>query len=169
MCKRRKQPPATQIMSPQPKCRSARSLKAFTYVSIDMAGPIKTKQGRGRARAKRYICLFTCLEIRAVHLEVTNDLSTNSFLNALSRMTDRRGVMSDIWADNGSNFVGAESELSDLEAMLDGVQEKTAHQGIKWHFQPPAAPHFSGVHERMVQSAKRAIYAILNAADITDS
>ncbi len=167
MCKRRKQKPAVQIMSPLPRCRSAKSLKSFTLVSLDFAGPIQTKQGRGKARLNRYVCLFTDLEIRAVHLEVAYALTTDSFLMSLSRMTDHRGVMTDIWCDNGSNFLGAQNELEALENQRK-VMEKTAHKKITWHFQPPAAPHFSGVHERMVQSAKRAIYAILNSAEITD-
>ncbi len=167
MCKRRKQSPNTQIMAPLPRCRSAKSMKAFTLVSLDFAGPIKTKQGRGKARLNRYICVFTCLECRAAHLEVCYSLSTDSFLMSLSRMTDRRGVMSDIWCDNGTNFLGAKNELEALEKQRD-VMDKTAHRKITWHFQPPAAPHFSGVHERIVQSAKRAVYAILNSADVTD-
>ena len=167
MCKRRKRSPATQIMAPLPKCRSAKSLKSFTLVSLDFAGPIKTKQGRGKVRLERYICLFTDLEIRAVHLEVAYALTTDSFLMSLSRMTDRRGVMTDIWCDNGTNFLGAKNELEALEKQNE-VIDKTAHRKITWHFQPPAGPHHSGVHERMVQSAKRAVYAILNSAEISD-
>ena len=43
----------------------------------------------------------------------------------------------------------------------------TSH-GVKWHFNPPLGPHFSGVHEIMIKAAKKAIYAILGSADITD-
>ena len=43
----------------------------------------------------------------------------------------------------------------------------TSH-GVKWHFNPHLGPHFSGVHEIMIKAAKKAIYAILGSADITD-
>ena len=48
------------------------------------------------------------------------------------------------------------------------IQENTASYGVKWHLNPPLAPHFSGVHEVMIRAAKKAIYAILSCADVTD-
>ena len=53
-----------------PKTRLQSSLRAFAKVGVDYVGPFLTKQGRGRKRAKRYLCLFTCLTTRAVHLEM---------------------------------------------------------------------------------------------------
>ena len=69
-CKRRKARNANQIMAPLPLNRLETSLKAFTRVAVDFGGPFITIQGRGRRREKRYLCLFTCLTSRAVHLEI---------------------------------------------------------------------------------------------------
>ena len=44
--------------------------KGFEKVGVDYGGPFLTRPGRGRTRAKRYLCLFTCLTTRAVHLEL---------------------------------------------------------------------------------------------------
>lgn len=52
------------------------SLKAFEIVAIDFAVPFYTKQGRGKAQTKRYLCLCTCLVTRAVHLEIAFSLDT---------------------------------------------------------------------------------------------
>lgn len=172
VCKRHKASPGTQIMAPLPELRTRMSFRAFTQASVDFGGPFITKQGRGKCRAKRYLCLFTCLATRAVHLEMAYSLDTDSFLNAFYRMTSRRGLPQDMLSDNGTNFVGGNNELKELVASLDKdqIQDKTANQGVKWHFNPPppAGPHFSGVHEVMIKAAKRAIYTILSSADIND-
>ena len=78
-CKRQWNKPAVQIMGPLPDVRTSPPYRAFSRVGVDYAGPFMTKQGRGRARAKRYLCLFTCLQSRALHLEMSYALDTDSF------------------------------------------------------------------------------------------
>ena len=169
-CARNRTKPAMQVMAPLPKVRVSLPLRAFGRVSVDYAGPFMTKQGRGKTQHKRYLCLFTCLQTRAVHLELSYALTTDSFLQAYVRFTNRRGVPIDVISDNGTNFVGATNELAQLVKQLDAeaIQRQTADQQTSWRFNPPAAPHFGGVHEALVKSAKRAISAILKNAEVTD-
>ena len=168
-CRRRKATPAKQIMAPLPELRTQMSLRAFSQTSVDFGGPFITKLGRGKTRQIRYLCLFTCLPTRAIHIEVSFSLDTDSFLNAFPRMVSRRGLPKDIVCDNGTNFVGGSNELNELKALdHKKIQDATTSHGIKWHFDPPLAPHFIGVHEIMIMAAKKAIYAILGSADITD-
>ena len=160
-----------QMMAPLPKSRLQSSLRAFEKVGVDYGGPFLTKQGRGRTRAKRYLCLFTCLTTRAVHLEMSYSLDTDSFINAFNRMTSRRGTPTYVISDNGTNFVGAERELQELVEALDTdriTQETSKYHPIDWKFNPPCAPHFGGVFEALIKSAKKAIKAILGDADVTD-
>ena len=129
-----------------------------------------TVQGRGKQKHKRYLCLFTCLTSRAVHLEIAFGLDTNSFLNAFDRMVNRRGFPQEMVHDNGGNFVGADKELRSLVEALDKdkIQKSTVHQFIKWKFNLPLSPHFSGVYGVMMKAAKKAIYRILGNADVSD-
>ena len=91
------------------------------------------------------------------------------FLNAFFRMVSRRGLPKYVLLDNGTNVVRANNELEELAGLdREKMQEKTACCGIKWHFNLPLAPQFSGVHEVMIKAAKKAIYAILSSADVTD-
>lgn len=118
--------------------------------------------------------IFVCLpaypaEPFTLH-EIAFAMDTDSFLNAFYRMVNRRGLPKEIISDNGTNFVGAEKELRQLVQLLDQdrIMASTSNRGVKWHFNPPYAPHFGGVHETMIKSAKKAIHAILGCADITD-
>ncbi|MCG8034838.1 MAG: DUF1759 domain-containing protein, partial [Candidatus Thiodiazotropha taylori] len=169
-CRRRKSKPCSQIMAPLPTSRLKPSLRAFARSAVDFAGPFITVQGRGKRREKRYLCLFTCFATRAVHLEMAYGLDTNSFLNAFYRMASRRGLPEEIFSDNGTNFKGADAELKSLVRELDPnrINQSTANKGVAWHFNPPLAPHFGGVHETMIKAAKKAIQAILGNADIND-
>ena len=144
-------------MAPLPVNRLETSLKAFTKVAVDSGGPFITVQGRGRRREKRYLCLFTCLTSRAVHLEMAYGLDVDSFMRAFTRMTDRRGLPKEIISDNGTNFVGANKELIKIFGRLTtdtNLKSLVSSKGIKWKFSPPCAPHFGGVFETMIKVTK---------------
>jgi hypothetical protein len=146
------------------------TMRAFAQTAVDFTGPFTTIQGRGKRRQKRYLSLFTCLATRAVHLEIAFSMDTDSFLNSFYRMASRRGLLNEVISDTGGNFIGANKELKDLVKQLDvkKIQNSTVNKAVKWHFNPPYAPHFGGIHETMIKAAKRAVYAILSNADITD-
>ena len=69
---------------------------------------------------------FTCLETRAVHLEMAWGLDTDTFLNAFARFTGRRGVPKEVISDRGTNFVGAVSEKLARQLDRRHLQSKTA-------------------------------------------
>ena len=95
-------------MAPPPTERLAVNERPFSSVGVAYFEPFHVK--RGRDLEKRYGCLFTCLKIRAVHLEMSHSLSTGSFLMAFSRFCSRRGIQK-VFSDNASYFVGAEAEI----------------------------------------------------------
>ena len=141
---------------------------AFTNVGVDYFGPFIVKIGRGNE--KRWCCLFTCLTVRAVHIEVVPKIDTDSCLNAIMRFIARRGKPSTRISDNGTNFVGAEREFAEYVAAWnkERIEEHLIQQGIRWNFNPPAAPHFGGVWERLVRSCKKAMYAVLGNRSVTE-
>ena len=101
---------------------------------------------------------------------MATSLDVSGFMNALVRMTARRGWPKKMLSDNGTNFVAAEKEIRALVAQLDQkqIERATANKGITWYWNPPVAPHFGGVFESMIKSANRAIAAILPNADVDD-
>jgi len=104
------------------------------------------------------LCLFTCLLLRAVHLEVAFGLDTDSLLNASYRLVNRRGLLLEVVLDNGGNFVVVDKELCELVKRLDEdkIHGSMANQGIV-AFQPSLSASLfggGGVHETMIEAAK---------------
>ena len=69
-CKKFRNKSGAQVMGPLPQVRLRFTYRAFDQTAVDYAGPFITIQGRGQRRQKRWLCLFTCLAVRAVHLEI---------------------------------------------------------------------------------------------------
>ena len=78
-CRRRPAHVCSQKMADLPKERVTGGQPPFSHVGIDFFGPFMDKQGR--SQVKRYGCIFTRLMIRAVHIEITHSLDTDSFIN----------------------------------------------------------------------------------------
>ncbi|XP_055527258.1 uncharacterized protein LOC129719867 [Wyeomyia smithii] len=152
-CKVTKCQPVNPRMAPLPEARLMPFVKSFSYVGIDYLGPVEVTVGR--CKEKRYVAVFTCLVVRAVHLEVTHNLSSDSCIMAIRRCVRRRGSPVEIFSDNGTNFVGASNELAaQILNIHNDCAETFTDARTKWSFNPPWAPHMGGIWERMVRSVK---------------
>ncbi|XP_062538071.1 uncharacterized protein LOC134206385 [Armigeres subalbatus] len=161
-CKITKAVPKIPQMAPLPVARLSAFTRAFTYTGIDFFGPLLVKVGR--SAVKRWICLFTCLTTRAVHVEVAHSLSTPSCVKCIRRFVCRRGAPTEIYTDNGTNFQGAERQLREqLKEMQGELAATFTNTDTKWLFIPPGAPHMGGAWERMVRSVKSAMMAAYNS------
>ncbi|KAG1936405.1 hypothetical protein F2P79_018737 [Pimephales promelas] len=161
VCRRLHAAPGQQQMADLPQDRVSSDEPPFTRVGVDYFGPFEVK--RGRSILKRYGVLFTCLSIRAIHIEVASSLDTDSFINALRRFTARRGQVLELRSDNGTNFVGAERELREaMESWNHTLINNTLLQkGINWVFNPPTGSHHGGVWERLIRSVRKVLNSTL--------
>ena len=165
-CKREKAKTGHQLLSELPVERLTPFQPAFYHTSVDYFGPYNVCLTRNTT-AKRYGVLFACMTTRCVHLELAESLSTPDFLQALHKMMARRGQPRSLYSDNGTNFIGAKAELKlmvkDLNKRED-IKDRLARigEGITWKLQPPASPHWGGVHESLVKSVKTALHPLWN-------
>ncbi|XP_047996370.1 uncharacterized protein LOC125234205 [Leguminivora glycinivorella] len=156
-CKLHRARAFTPPMGDLPESRLAHHQRPFSFVGLDYFGPVLVSVGR--RREKRYVALFTCLVIRAVHLEVVHSLSTDAAIMCLRRFIARRGTPQEIWSDHGTAFVGASRELQALYG--NSVEIYAANESINWRFIPPAAPFMGGAWERLIRSVKEALKTTL--------
>ncbi|XP_059052249.1 uncharacterized protein LOC131846848 [Achroia grisella] len=146
-----------------PVCRLEHHQRPFLNTGLDYFGPMEVTIGR--RREKRYVALFTCLSVRAVHLEIVGNLSADAAIMALRRFMSRRGVPSKIFSDNGTAFVGASREIRTMWRAMNHaeVADYATSRGIEWNFIPPLSPFMGGCWERLVQSVKRALAAVVKS------
>ncbi|XP_008189193.1 uncharacterized protein LOC103311377, partial [Acyrthosiphon pisum] len=143
------------IMADLPTSRITPS-RPFCHVGIDYGGPFTVREIRRRKAKeyKAYMALFVCFVTKAVHIETVTELSTEAFLAAFDRFIARRGVPTDVYTDCGTNFVGAERHLQTLLGLEKEKNVVINDTTCNWHFNPPAAPHFGGLWEAEIKSAK---------------
>lgn len=103
--------------------------RPFHNVGVDYGGPfvVKKSRRRGSRTHKAYLALFICMAVKAVHLEIVSDLSTESFLAALDSFTFRRGIPANIYTDCGTNFVGAAKQIKIFLGANNVRQAISAH------------------------------------------
>ena len=134
----------------------------FTYTGVDYFGSYVVKEGR--KELKRYGCLFTCLASRAVHIETANSLETDSFIQALRRFIPRRCPIREISSDNGTNFVGANTELRQAVDEIDNeqIRSRLHKEGTDWIFNPPSGSHMGGIWERQIRTTCKVLTVLLH-------
>lgn len=165
---------AQQLMADLPTQRVTPS-RTFQHTAIDYAGPVKVSMRKGRGKQvvlKGYVCICVCMATRAIHLELVGELTADAFISAFKRFVSRRGRVTDVYSDNGSNFVAAHEIMSEdhRQAILDKEIEFAsllANDGVTWHFSPPSAPHFNGLAEAGVRSMKYHLRRIVGATILT--
>ncbi|XP_072375310.1 uncharacterized protein [Diabrotica undecimpunctata] len=163
--------PMEQIMGNLPKVRITPS-RPFQNVGCDFGGPflIKSSKLRKAPMQKCYISIFVCLATKAVHIELVSSLSTDSFLLCLKRFIARRGLPSLIYSDNATNFAGSKNELKDLREFFkspsfsNDMQNFATQNFIEWKFIPPHSPHWGGIWEAAIKSAKYHIRRMIGNA-----
>ena len=120
----------------------------FNRTGIDYAGPVLIKYGHVRKPVivKSYVCVFVSLNVKAVHLELVSNLTSEAFIACLRRFIARRGYPKLLWSDHGSNFIGANREIKELinflkeEKVQEKISEFCATSHIDWKFIPEHSP-----------------------------
>ena len=135
----------------------------FSYTGVDFAGPFHVRSFGLTNSDKVWICLFTCLVVRAVHLETVTDLSTETFIRCLKRFAARRGIPLMFLSDNGKTFKAAARFIKAV-FKEDIVQNQLSGRGIEWTFNVEKAPWWGGAFERLVRSTKRCLKKMMGRA-----
>ncbi len=159
ICRRQEGGPyKAPVMPSLPRSRVSK-FSAFSNVGLDYLGPLYVKEIDG-STVKVYVCLYTCLTVRAVTLELIRDLSAEHFLLGFRRFIASRGKPKRVLSDNAPQFKLTKSAVDKLWSaiFLDGdFQSYISNEGIQWSFTPELSPWMGGVYERLVGLVKRSL------------
>ncbi|XP_054259920.1 uncharacterized protein LOC128984608 [Macrosteles quadrilineatus] len=161
-CVRCKRHIAKALEMPSPPLPTDRTQisSCFQVCGIDLAGPLITRDNQ-----KCWVVIFTCAVYRAVHLKVIQSLNTEAFIRALRRLIARRGRISVIYSDNGTNFVSLNKNLKSLN--WTEIQNTFSLNAIVWKFIPPASPWWGGFWERLIGILKGLLRRNLGNSSLT--
>lgn len=112
---------------------------------------ISSGRYRGAKLSKTYSCIFLCCAVKAVHIDLVSDLSSEAFTAAFRRFVARRGRCSKIYSDCGITFVGANTQLQEI------LKQAPEQLIIIWHFNL----HFDGLSEAAVKSIKFHLFHVI--------
>lgn len=150
-------------MAEMPRNRVQES-RAFDCTGLDYLGPIVIKRivnGEQTILSKAWVCIYTCFAVRATHLELITDLTSETFLQCFRRFIARRGLPSHVLSDNFSSFRLAKETID--EAFVNSVQDYSANHGVEWEFITPLRPWSGGLYERLVGLVKRCLRKTIGA------
>ena len=130
----------------------------FSYTGVDYFGPLymKTK----KETQKVWVCLYTCLVTRAIHLEMMYDMTTQQFLLGFRRFIAQHGKPDQIISDNAAHFKLASDTISKVWGQIlteEDTMSYIADENIKWTFTVELAPWMGGFYERLVSIVKRSL------------
>ena len=88
--------------------------------SVDYAGLVYIKHGfvHKPTVIKAYVCVFVSLSVKAIHLELVSDLSTDAFIASLRRFVACHGKPTLIWSDQGIRSIFGTARAEDTESNL---------------------------------------------------
>ena len=144
-------------MPPLPTKRVTQS-SPFSHSGVDYFGPLFIKAKN--ENRKVWVCLYTCLVTRAIHLELMSDMSTEQFLLGFRRFLSQHGKPKEIISDNASQFKFASDIIEKVWRQIlseKDVLSYAANESIKWKFIVELAPWMGGFYERLIGLVKRSL------------
>ncbi|XP_045023523.1 uncharacterized protein LOC123467803 [Daphnia magna] len=135
-------------------------------MGLDYTGVINIRIKGTKEVAQAYILLMTCGFSRALHLEVVQDMSTESFLKAFRRYTGHHRLPRLIISDNASTFITASGYLTKLFNDHQ-VTRFLNDRNIQWKFIPKRVPWYGGFWERLVAMAKNVLTKMVGLNKLT--
>ena len=140
-------------------------IKPYMHTGVDFTGHLFVKNEFGE-NSKMYLLIFTCLNVRAVHIELVTDMSAQSFVLAFLKFVNLYGVPSYLYSDNARSFVSGGLTL-DQALECDEYKAHFQNYEIK-HIRIPVYSAWVGATwERLIRTIKSCLYKTIGRARLS--
>ena len=142
----------------------ANLVRPYLHTGIDYTGALYLVED-GKS-VKYYILVYTCMSVRAVHLDLLPDMNTESFLMSFIRFTNLYGIPSHVYSDNALSFIAGSKLLSDA-LLSDQFSQHLIDSNIKHVRIPTYSPWVGSLWESMVKVVKSCLLKSIGRAKLT--
>lgn len=140
-------------------------VKPYMHVGLDYTGHIWVSETTTSKMTKMYILIFTCLNVRAIHLELIPDMSSCNFLLAYQRFCNLYTTPSYIYSDNAKTFINSGDILRDAlvsEEFIENLRAcNTQHVRI-----PLYSAWVGAAWERLIRTVKSCLHKVVGRAKL---
>ena len=129
--------------------------RPYQHTGIDFTGAINVKFGD--TVSKMYLLIFTCLNIRSIHVEIVSSMATESFLLAFVKFCNLHNIPDKIYSDNALTFTFGVDIVSKsrLQCSFNEYLEKNNIKHVKIALY---AAWMGSSWERMIKTLKSVLY-----------
>ncbi|KAL9964817.1 hypothetical protein ACROYT_G028506 [Oculina patagonica] len=169
-----------ELRTPQRNSDEPTSFNAVQQLTdADGVEPVENEDGEWRLDSSRYSKWYRVKPKGQLEfgLSFVRDRGwVQRFIENCRRPENQRdfGELTPIELRRAENEIVKETQnktfAEEINALKSNKPQDTnkVDRNTTWYWNPPQGPHFESVFESMIKSAKRAIYAVLKDADISD-
>ena len=126
-------------------------IRPFAHTGVDYTGHVMVREGG--VDHKYYLLIFSCLNVRACHIELLPDMSAEHFVMALVRFCNQYGIPDIIYSDNAATFAAGILKLSKVfDSQI--YKEHFGTSNIRHICIPLGAPWVGSCWERTIKIIK---------------
>ena len=167
ICKRFNSRPFVKPPSPDLPSSRVNLVRPFAHTGCDYTGHFLVKDHSGNAY-KVYILVFTCLNTRAIHLEMVASMAVTDFIKAFVRFHNRFGLPIVLYSDNARSFTSSSALLANLISS-DLFQRKFEKYNLIHKLIPTYSPWFGATWERLIKTIKHCLFKTFGRSCLYDT
>ena len=139
-------------------------VRPFLHTGVDYTGPLHVLEN-GSSK-KMYILIYTCLNIRAVYLDLVPDMTTGTFLMSFIRFCNRFTIPTHLYSDNALSFI-AGGNLLEKALTSQGFSDHLQQSNVKHIRTPTYSPWVASNWERLLRIVKGCLFKAVGRVKFT--